>query len=178
MRAMWHRRQDIADQAARCAASPKATSRTMRLRSRCTRSPSTFTGKHTDKHFGFYVHYDAIDDAFRPAWCETSCPLPSRACIQNQGATHEIVGRREARDVVRALGADGEDRLLRRCCRALRARGSGGVLARLAIDYDTVVHSSPAGAGLCHPILARRLHRGRDFGPWPDRQTRRVPRMV
>ena len=124
MRAMWHRRQDIAEQAraVRHIAESKISSDAVGVALHAI--AIDLHRQHTDKHFGFYVHYDAIDDAFRPGVVRNFMPAPFEGVYPNQGATHEIVGRREARDVVRALGADGEIDL-RRCCRALRARGSG-----------------------------------------------------
>ncbi len=139
MRAMWHRRQDIADQAraVRQIAESKISNDAVGVALHAI--AIDLHRQHTDKHFGFYVHYDAIDDAFRPGVVRNFMPAPFEGVYPNQGATHEIVGRREARDVVRALGADGEIDSFAAAVVRYAPEGQAEVLARLAIDYDTVV---------------------------------------
>ncbi|MCT8004021.1 hypothetical protein NZL82_19330 [Sphingomonas sanguinis] len=139
MRAMWHRRQDIADQAraVRQIAESKISNDAVGVALHAI--AIDLHRQHTDKHFGFYVHYDAIDDAFRPGVVRNFMPAPFEGVYPNQGATHEIVGRREARDAVRALGADGEIDSFAAAVVRYAPEGQAEVLARLAIDYDTVV---------------------------------------
>ncbi|WP_343527856.1 hypothetical protein [Sphingomonas sp.] len=139
MRAMWHRRQDIAEQAraVRQIAERKISNDAVGVALHAI--AIDLHRQHTDKHFGFYVHYDAIDDAFRPGVVRNFMPAPFEGVYPNQGATHEIVGRREARDVVRALGADGEIDSFAAAVVRYAPEGQAEVLARLAIDYDTVV---------------------------------------
>ena len=139
MRAMWHRRQDIADQARAVRRIAESNISNDAVGVALHAITIDLHRQHTDKHFGFYVHYDAIDDAFRPGVVRNFMPAPFEGVYPNQGATHEIVGRREARDVVRALGADGEIDSFAAAVVRYAPEGQADVLARLAIDYDTVV---------------------------------------
>ena len=139
MRAMWHRRQDIADQARAVRRIAESNISNDAVGVALHAIAIDLHRQHTDKHFGFYVHYDAIDDAFRPGVVRNFMPAPFEGVYPNQGATHEIVGRREARDDVRALGADGEIDSFAAAVVRYAPEGQAEVLARLAIDYDTVV---------------------------------------
>lgn len=139
MRAMWHRRQDIADQAlaVRRIAESKIAEDAVGVALRAI--AIDLHRQHTADQFDFYVQYDAVDDAYRPGVVLDFIPAPFEGVHANHGAPHGIHGRREERDVVHALGADGEIDSFAAAVVRYAPEGQAEVLARLAIDYDTVV---------------------------------------
>lgn len=139
MRAMWHRRQDIADQARAVRRIAESNISNDAVGVALHAIAIDLHRQHTDKHFGFYVQYDAVDDAYRPGVVLDFMPAPFEGVYPNHGLTREILGRREARDAVRALGADGEIDSFAAAVVRYAPEGQAEVLARLAIDYDTVV---------------------------------------
>lgn len=139
MRAMWHRRQDIADQAlaVRRIAESKIAEDAVGVALHAI--AIDLHRQHTADQFDFYVQYDAVDDAYRPGVVLDFIPAPFEGVHANHGAPHGAHGRREERDVVHALGADGEIDSFAAAVVRYAPEGQAEVLARLAIDYDTVV---------------------------------------
>lgn len=139
MRAMWHRRQDIADQAlaVRGIAESKIAEDAVGVALHAI--AIDLHRQHTADQFDFYVQYDAVDDAYRPGVVLDFIPAPFEGVHANHGAPHGVHGRREERNIVHALGADGEIDSFAAAVVRYAPEGQAEVLARLAIDYDTVV---------------------------------------
>lgn len=139
MKAMWHRRQDIEEQArtVRRIAESKIAEDAVGVALHAI--AIDLHRQHTADQFDFYVQYDAVDDAYRPGVVLDFIPAPFEGVHANHGAPHGIHGRREERDVVHALGADGEIDSFAAAVVRYAPEGQAEVLARLAIDYDTVV---------------------------------------
>jgi len=139
MRAMWHRRQDIADQAraVRRIAESKIAEDAVGVALRAI--AIDLHRQHNADLFDFHVQYDAVDDAYRPGLVLDFIPAPFEGVHANDSAPHGIHGRREERDVVHALGADGEIDSFAAAVVRYAPEGQAEVLARLAVDYDTVV---------------------------------------
>lgn len=139
MKVMWHRRQDIADQASavRRIAESKILNDAVGVALHAI--AIDLHRQHTADQFDFYVQYDAVDDAYRPGVVLDFIPAPFEGVHANHGAPHGAHGRREERHVVHALGADGEIDSFAAAVVRYAPEGQAEVLARLAIDYDTVV---------------------------------------
>ncbi len=105
-----------------------------------------FEFQREEEHLAFYVEFNGINEAFRPGIVLDYIPALIEGQYQHSVVPWGIDGRRDERDALRALGADGEIDAFAAAIIGCAPEGEVAVLARLAANLETdVVFWTEAG---------------------------------
>jgi len=139
MKALWRRREEVARQSDATRLMVEAEMATS-LRSVPINSVAIeWDNRREEERLGFHIAYDTLDDALRRGIVLYYQPAPVEGKAACYPIPFGIQSRGEQRDLLRAVGADGEIDALAAAVVQHAPDGAANTLAHLASDHDALV---------------------------------------